>query len=67
MSDTVYVMSPRPGRITTTLDIELARPRELGMMRTQAFFESVNKVRDALFGREAGSLPDGAPAPVETY
>jgi len=67
MSDTVYVMSPRPGRITTTIDIDLPRPRELGMMRTQVFFESVNKVRDALFGREGGPLADGAPAPVETY
>jgi NitT/TauT family transport system ATP-binding protein len=64
MSDTVFVMSPRPGRIVTTLRIDLPRPRNLGMMRSGAFFEAVNQVRDALFGHEGAS---SAEAPVEVY
>ena len=52
MADTVFVMSPRPGRVETTIAVPLARPRELGMMKTQAFFETVNRIRDALFQRE---------------
>ncbi|MGI4792946.1 MAG: ABC transporter ATP-binding protein [Janthinobacterium lividum] len=59
MSDDVVVMSPRPGRITATLPIALPRPRTLAMMRTQPFFEAVNAVRDALFGRELGAEPAG--------
>ena len=63
MSDEVVVMSPRPGRITATLPIALPRPRTLAMMRTQPFFEAVNAVRDALFGRELTAEP----SPVEAY
>ena len=59
----IVIMSPRPGRITATLPIGLPRPRTLAMMRSQPFFESVNAVRDALFGRELGADP----APAEAY
>ena len=67
MSDTVYVMSPRPGRIIATLKVDLPRPRALEMMRTGAFFEAVNQVRDALFGRDAAGAPEGVPVSAETY
>jgi NitT/TauT family transport system ATP-binding protein len=52
MSDRVFVMSARPGRIETTIEVPLARPRQLTDMKTPAFFETVNSVRDALFGHE---------------
>jgi len=52
MSDWVHVMSPRPGRIISTIEVGLPRPRNLDMMRTQAFFDCVNQVRDALFMRD---------------
>jgi NitT/TauT family transport system ATP-binding protein len=52
MSDRVFVMSPRPGKIEATIEVPLARPRQLADMKTPAFFETVNTVRDALFGRE---------------
>jgi NitT/TauT family transport system ATP-binding protein len=67
MSDEVVVMSPRPGRVTVTLPIDLPRPRSLAMMRTAPFFEAVNQVRDALFGNEAGTADPDAPVPVEAY
>ncbi len=37
LSDRVYVMTPRPGRIQAVLDIELPRPRERGIEITDAF------------------------------
>jgi NitT/TauT family transport system ATP-binding protein len=52
MSDRVFVMSPRPGRIEATIEVPIPRPRQLADMKTAAFFETVNAVRDALFGRE---------------
>ena len=61
MVDDVVVMSPRPGRVTCRVQIDLPRPRSLGMMRSPAFFEAVNAVREALFGDEAdASVPAGA-------
>jgi NitT/TauT family transport system ATP-binding protein len=66
MSDRVYVMSPRPGRITSIIDVPLERPRRLDMMRTPEFFECVNRVRDGLFGHEQAQ--DTAPGtPAEVY
>ncbi|HEY6834119.1 MAG TPA: ABC transporter ATP-binding protein [Pseudolabrys sp.] len=66
MSDQVHVMSARPGRIVSVVDVPLPRPRRLDMMRTPEFFECVNRVRDGLFGTE---LIDAAPRtePVESY
>ena len=63
MSDEVCIMSPRPGRLTGSVGIDLPRPRTLEMMRSAAFFEAVNQVRDGLFGLEASS----AGTPVEAY
>jgi NitT/TauT family transport system ATP-binding protein len=66
MSDRVYVMSARPGRISSIVDIPLERPRRLEMMRTQAFFDCVNRVRDGLFGHELTQPAEGG-QPVEAY
>jgi NitT/TauT family transport system ATP-binding protein len=64
MSDKVYVMSARPGRITSIIDVPLERPRRLDMMRSPEFFECVNRVRDGLFGLEQGQTQG---EPVEAY
>jgi NitT/TauT family transport system ATP-binding protein len=66
MSDYVYIMSPRPGRIIATLEVPLPRPRTLAMMRSPEFVDCVNRVRDGLFGHEM-SAPPGMPALVEAY
>jgi NitT/TauT family transport system ATP-binding protein len=66
MSDRVYVMSARPGRITSIIDVPLERPRRIDMMRSQQFFECVNRIRDGLFGHEQAQA--AAPGePVEAY
>jgi NitT/TauT family transport system ATP-binding protein len=66
MSDQVYVMSPRPGRIISIIDVPLERPRRLEMMRTGLFFDCVNRVRDGLFGQEMAD-PSARTEPVEAY
>jgi NitT/TauT family transport system ATP-binding protein len=66
MSERVFVMSARPGRITSTIDVPLGRPRRLDMMRSPEFFECVNRVRDGLFGHEQAPAPERR-EPVEAY
>ncbi len=39
LSDRVYVMTPRPGRIQAVYDIELSRPREKGIEVTDEFLQ----------------------------
>jgi NitT/TauT family transport system ATP-binding protein len=48
LSNRVVVMSPRPGRITATVDIDLPSPRDEGVRQSPAFFDAVTTVRKAL-------------------
>ncbi|HVL34043.1 MAG TPA: ABC transporter ATP-binding protein [Burkholderiales bacterium] len=50
LSDTVYVMSSRPGRIVRRCPVEIARPRELEVTYTQQFQDIVHELR-ALIGK----------------
>jgi NitT/TauT family transport system ATP-binding protein len=67
LSSRVVVMSPRPGRITTIVDIDLPRPRNEDTRETRRYFELVTSVREAL-RRGGGTVDDAAtldPASVE--
>jgi NitT/TauT family transport system ATP-binding protein len=48
LSDVVYVMSPRPGRIVEAVNIDLPRPRTLEMLSTAHFGAIVQAIRDRL-------------------
>ena len=48
LSDVVYVMSPRPGRIVEAVTIDLPRPRTLDMLSTAHFGTIVQAIRDRL-------------------
>jgi NitT/TauT family transport system ATP-binding protein len=66
MSDQIHIMSARPGRITSVIDVPLRRPRDLEMMRSPEFFDCVNAVRDGLFGQERPVAREQN-RPVEAY
>ena len=45
LSDRVVVLSPRPGRIAEVMDIDLERPRELGIMSSDRAGVYVERIR----------------------
>jgi NitT/TauT family transport system ATP-binding protein len=52
LSTRVVVMSPRPGQIRGTVDVDLPQPRTVETRETSRFFELVTEVREALRSRE---------------
>jgi NitT/TauT family transport system ATP-binding protein len=53
LSTRVVVMSPRPGRITDIVPIDLPQPRTFETREQPRFFELVTQVREALHGGSA--------------
>ena len=62
LSTRVVVMSPRPGRISSIIDIDLPRERNVETRELEQYFHLVTAVREALRGdeRSAGSSDDDA-------
>ena len=56
LSSRVVVMSPRPGRITRIVEIDLPRPRNELTREARRYFELVTEVREAL-RQQGGTLP----------
>ena len=52
LSGRVVVMSPRPGRITEVIDVDLG-PRTEDVRESPEFFKMITRVREALRGIEA--------------
>jgi NitT/TauT family transport system ATP-binding protein len=48
LSTRVVVMSPRPGRISKIVDVDLPQPRTVDTRETKRYFELVTEVREAL-------------------
>ena len=48
LSDDIYVMKPRPGRVAEIIDVDLPRPRTLNMMTTPKFGAIVDRIRRLL-------------------
>ena len=62
LSSRVVVMSPRPGRITNVIEIDLPRPRNDATRETERYFELVTAVREALHHRGGTGDPAGSAA-----
>lgn len=48
LSDDIYVMKPRPGRLAEVVEVDLPRPRTLDMMTTPKFGSIVDHIRGLL-------------------
>jgi NitT/TauT family transport system ATP-binding protein len=48
LSDDIYVMKPRPGRLAEVVTVDLPRPRTLDMMTTPKFGQTVDYIRGLL-------------------
>ena len=48
LSDRVFVMTPRPGRLAEIIDIDLPRPRTLAMINSDGFGVYTNRIRKLL-------------------
>ena len=59
LADRVVVMSPRPGRITATVDVGLGRDRSELTREASDFFDRVTEVREALRGTHVGDAVSG--------
>ena len=59
LSDRVVVMSPRPGRVTTVIDVGLGRHRNDETREAAAFYGKITEVREALRGFDRGSGSHG--------
>jgi NitT/TauT family transport system ATP-binding protein len=59
LSERVVVMSPRPGRITDLIDIDLGATRDEDTREADAFYESITTVREALRGIEHAEIRGG--------
>lgn len=55
LADTVYVFSPRPGRIVLRHEVDLPRPRELQLTYTPAFAETVQLLRSHIRHQQEAS------------
>ena len=64
LSTRVAVMSPRPGRLTNIVDIDLTQPRNEQTRESERYFELVTEVRESLRGRR-GSGPVASTARVQ--
>ncbi len=65
LSDRVVVMSPRPGRITDIVSVDLGIERDEDTREDAAFYEKITEVREALRGAEAGDASQGIRRGVE--
>jgi NitT/TauT family transport system ATP-binding protein len=59
LADRVVVMSPRPGRITAVVDVQLGRSRDELTREATDFYAKVTEVREALRGSELADMARG--------
>jgi NitT/TauT family transport system ATP-binding protein len=56
LGDTIFVMTPRPGRLRATIPVDLPRPRSLEDTATPEFRELRQQILELIFGEEGERL-----------
>lgn len=56
LSDRVWVMSPRPGRLSRVVDVNFARPRDLDLQYDPSFLEVLHSIREDVQGSGSGKV-----------
>lgn len=64
LSDRVVVMSPRPGRITDIVPVDLGGSRDEDTREDATFYKKITEVREALRSGESGDAGTGGPRQV---
>jgi NitT/TauT family transport system ATP-binding protein len=64
LSTRVVVMSPRPGRVSRIVEVDLPHPRTVLTRESPRYFELVTEVREALRRHEGDAPDDGERAAV---
>ncbi len=59
LSSRVVVMSPRPGRITDVIDVDLGSERDEDTREDDLFYKTITEVREALRGAEGNGRTSG--------
>ncbi len=62
LGDTVFVMSPRPGRIREIVGVDIPRPRSLDTMGTPRFAELKHRILSLIYAHEDEQEPEQEPA-----
>lgn len=61
LSDRIFVMSARPGRLARTFEVDYPRPRPLEIMGERHFFDMVNEIKTYIQHGTGGTLAPVAP------
>ena len=61
LSDRVFVMSARPGRLQTTYEIDFERPRSLDITTQPRFFDLVNEIKAQIQHKAWSGVSPGKP------
>jgi NitT/TauT family transport system ATP-binding protein len=72
LADRVVVMTSRPGQIKAILDVDIPRPRDLGVKRTPRFLELVDAIwkmieEEVKAALQMPAAPPGTSQPLATY
>jgi NitT/TauT family transport system ATP-binding protein len=54
LGDRVWVMSPRPGRLSRVVDVEFQRPRDINLQFEPDFIQILKSIREDVEGSKSG-------------